>query len=249
MFKNNYLKNILRNQRIRKYILFVFHNFKKDVSLFVPNINSFSEVIPENIYPYRKTNLCALFQKYHSDKGSFVGIGMHNYSTIYDVLFNDFIGKNVSLFEMGIGTLDFKIQSNMGLKGNPGASLLAWRDYFVNAIIYAADIDKSILFNDQNISTFYCDQTSSTSIKDLIINIDFKTFDIVIDDGLHTFDANKIFFENFKSQLNLCGFYIIEDVLNSEIYKWENYKKLLINLAAIFIILFLTTPSTLIHFL
>jgi hypothetical protein len=228
MFQNVYLTNKLRKKRIRLFILFLFRNMKKDLSVLFSNINYFIDVIPKNVYPYRKTKLCSLFQKYHSDKGSFVGIGMHNYSTIYDILFNDFIGKKISLFEMGIGTLDVNIQSNMGRYGKPGASLFAWREYFVNAIIFAADIDKSILFNDQNISTFYCDQTSAVSIKNLIVKIDFKKFDVVIDDGLHTFDANVCFFEHSIHKLNPNGYYIIEDITNHDsqlfvdkIKEWE----------------------------
>ena len=41
---------------------------------------------------------------------------------------------------------------------NPGASLRAWRDYFVKADIYGADIDKKILFNENKIKNFYVDQ-------------------------------------------------------------------------------------------
>ena len=46
----------------------------------------------------------------------------------------------------------------MGEKYNPGSSLRALRDYFPNANIFGADIDKNIV-NDQNrIKTFYVDQ-------------------------------------------------------------------------------------------
>ena len=37
-------------------------------------------------------------------------------------------------------------------------------------------------------------------------------FDIIIDDGLHEFHANKCFFENSIEKLNPGGFYIIEDI-------------------------------------
>ena len=33
----------------------------------------------------------------------------------------------------------------MSINGKPGASLRAWRDYFVNSVVYGADIDKNIL--------------------------------------------------------------------------------------------------------
>ena len=49
--------------------------------------------------------------------------------------------------------------------GKPGASLRVWRDYFPNAIIYGADIDKDILFAEERIKTFYIDQLDPVAIK------------------------------------------------------------------------------------
>ena len=39
----------------------------------------------------------------------------------------------------------------MGSEGVPLASLRAWRDYFKNANIYGADIDKGILKDEERI--------------------------------------------------------------------------------------------------
>ena len=41
-------------------------------------------------------------------------------------------------------------------------------------------------------------------------------FDIIIEDGLHTFTANVCFFENSIHKLAINGYYIIEDVMNNE---------------------------------
>jgi hypothetical protein len=41
--------------------------------------------------------------------------------------------------------------------GKPGASLYVWRDFFPNAYIFGADIDKEVLFNDKRITTGYID--------------------------------------------------------------------------------------------
>ena len=55
-----------------------------------------------------------------------------------------------------------------------------------------------------------------------------EPFDIIIEDGLHTFSANVCFFENSIHQLKSNGYYIIEDVLKEEeplflekIKEWE----------------------------
>jgi hypothetical protein len=39
-----------------------------------------------------------------------------------------------------------------------------------------------------------------------------KNFDIIIDDGLHEYDANIIFYENSIDRLCKDGLYVIEDV-------------------------------------
>ena len=73
-----------------------------------------------------------------------------------------------NIFELGIGTNNPNIESSMGEKYNPGSSLRALRDYFPNANIFGADIDKNILFNDQNkIKTFYVDQLDRKSVENL----------------------------------------------------------------------------------
>jgi hypothetical protein len=69
-------------------------------------------------------------------------------------------------FECGLGTNNPNLLSSMGSMGKPGASLRVWRDYFLNAIIYGADIDKDILFAEEKIKTFYIDQLDSVAIKE-----------------------------------------------------------------------------------
>lgn len=78
--------------------------------------------------------------------------------------------------------------------GIPGASLRVWRDYFFNANIYGADIDKDILFKEEKIKTFYVDQLDTKSIKQMWANIGVENFDIIIEDGLHEPEANLNFF-------------------------------------------------------
>ena len=138
----------------------------------------------------KKTDMCKLFLDNGSDKSSW-----HNYTTLYDILFSDFIGKNINFFELGLGTNNTSIPSNMGKDGTPGASLYAFREYFKNANICGADIDDKILFEDDGIWTFYVDQTDPDAIKNLWDCFEDTQFDVIIDDGLHAFYANKIFFE------------------------------------------------------
>ena len=111
----------------------------------------------------------------------------------------------------------------MGIHGKPGASLYGWKEFFVNSKIFGADIDKDVLFNTDNIHTFFCDQTNPDIIKNMWENLLLKdNFDIIIDDGLHTFNANVCFFENSIHKLNPGGYYIIEDIRFVEKYLFES---------------------------
>jgi hypothetical protein len=121
------------------------------------------------------------------------------------------------VFECGLGTNNPDFQSNMTVDGMPGASLRVWRDYFKNAQIYGADIDKDILFQEDRIKTYYVDQLNTPSIEAMWKKIGMQNFDIIIDDGLHTTDANINLFINSFNKLKKNGIYIIEDVHTFEI--------------------------------
>jgi len=161
----------------------------------------------------KRTAMCDLFEKYRSDKSIW-----HNYTTLYDFLFRslDLVDKPINLFELGLGTNNVHLPSNMGANGNPGASMYAFSEYFPNANIYGADIDMSILFQKDRIKTFFCNQTSPQTIANMWAKIDVE-FDILIEDGLHKAFANIIFLDNSFHKVKKGGIYIIEDILNEDI--------------------------------
>jgi hypothetical protein len=158
----------------------------------------------------KNTSLCEIMKRNGSDKSTW-----HNYTKTYHELFSHMVGKNINIFEMGLGTSDVEMASNMGILGVPGASLRGWKEYFINANVYGADIDNRILFQTDGIKTFFCDQTDSESISQMWQQHDFinTQFDIIIDDGLHEYHANKTFFECSFHKLKPGGLFIIEDLL------------------------------------
>jgi hypothetical protein len=167
-----------------------------------------------------KTELCEIMTKYGSDKGN----GPHNYTIFYYELFKNKKNESLNIFELGLGTNNTDVPSNMGKNGKPGASLRGWRDFFINSNIYGADIDKRILFNENRIKTFYCDQKNEKIIKEMWNNEELKDllFDIIIEDGLHEFQANLKFLTNTLYKLKLGGYYICEDLLPQTIIDFEN---------------------------
>jgi len=170
------------------------------------------------------TPLCEIMGRHGSDKGSVhIQKSWHNYTTVYYSLFKDIKDKPLRVFELGLGTNNVNIPSNMGPNGKPGASLYGWKEFFPNAAIFGADIDSNILFNTDRIKTYYCDQTKPEAIRSLWSASDLSEgFDIIIDDGLHTYDANVCFFENSIHKLKPGGFFIIEDVAVNYLSSFEN---------------------------
>lgn len=178
-----------------------------------------------------QSEINTLCEKYGSDKGESTNEIKpynwlaHNYADIYELIFKLKKEDVKLLIECGIGTNNPNIPSSMGIKGKPGASLRVWRDFFPNATVIGADIDKNILFSENRIQTFQCDQTDKLSISQFIINANIKknSADIIIDDGLHEFEAGKIFFENIIECLTDNGFYIIEDVSLKDMILYKDY--------------------------
>jgi hypothetical protein len=155
-----------------------------------------------------------------SDKGN----GHHNYTKLYHSLFNKRRLEPLNILEIGIGSVNPQIPSNMtggdlGLIYKPGASMRGWLDYFPNAKLYACDIDKDIInFDNTRITGFYMDQTNEIQVKQLVeggILKDVK-FDIIIDDGLHYFPVNYNVMKILLPLVNKDGYYIIEDIINTD---------------------------------
>jgi hypothetical protein len=161
--------------------------------------------------------LTELADKYKTDKGGVLSQskgprGTHSYTYFYEYLFSHCRSSVTRVFECGIGTNYEDVASNMSSLGTPGASLRMWEEFFPNAEIIGADIDKRVLFQSGRIRTFELDQTSSISIEKFKMNIGESKFDLMIDDGLHTFEAAKCLFENLQSLLKTNGIYVIEDI-------------------------------------
>ena len=148
-------------------------------------------------------------KEFGSDKSTY-----HSYTDIYEEKFLPIKNENIFIFELGLGTNNIDVPSNMGPSGKPGASLRGWREYFPNGMIYGADIDKRILFSEEKIETFYVDQANTIDIENLWNNEVLKniTFDIIIDDGVHQPDPSFIFLEHSIHKLKSGGYYFIEDI-------------------------------------
>lgn len=156
--------------------------------------------------------LGALLEKHGSDKST-----THNYHLIYGPII-DLLGSNARILEIGLGSNDLSIASNMGMDGTPGASLRAFKEFCPQAVVDGADIDRSIEVDGCRV--FHIDQTHPETF-DLIRAHGEPCYDLIIDDGLHSPDANLFTLEFALSRISNNGFVVIEDINESAISIWK----------------------------
>ncbi|MBA2587658.1 MAG: class I SAM-dependent methyltransferase [Alphaproteobacteria bacterium] len=160
--------------------------------------------------------LRALFQKYGSDKST-----GHNYYLLYSWLLSAKRREDLSMLEIGLGTNNIDVPSNMGLDGKPGASLRAFRDWAPRIRVFGADVDKRVLFAEERIETFYVDQTQPLVLAELAARFAPASFDMIIDDGLHNSEANLNTLLFALPLLKYNGALVIEDIGLADLPYWQ----------------------------
>jgi len=174
-------------------------------------------VSDQDLEAAREIKIC--FDKYGSDKSS------NDYHNIYGPLLKN-RGEITGILEIGMGTNNTDIVSNMGLWGYPGASLRAFRDFLKSAMIFGADIDKRILFEDERIQTFFVDQTDPLTLTELGKSIP-SNLDLVIDDGLHSPNANIETLKFGLTKIKIGAWVVVEDIALDALPLWEVVSALL----------------------
>lgn len=153
--------------------------------------------------------LYKVFKEYGSDKST-----VHDYHIPYSWIL-DQIPKNLPLLEVGIGTNNVNLVSNMGVNGKPGASLRAWKSLNQFSVVFGADIDRDCLFQEENLATYFVDQLQVKTLEALnssVLKHGKGNPILIIDDGLHTLGANQLTLDALYPNLCSGGFYVIEDI-------------------------------------
>lgn len=158
---------------------------------------------------YKTTELCKLAYKYGVDKCPRL---KHTYTPFYYELLKDKRKSIKKVLEMGVGNY-LVMEHVQRIKGSyqRGASLYMWREFFPNAQIYGADILPEVMFVDERITTFVCDQTDRNDLARLIKNTGADV-DLFIDDGSHHSSDQIFTCQNLMPLLKKDVIYIIEDV-------------------------------------
>jgi hypothetical protein len=159
--------------------------------------------------------LKALLDHHGSDKAQ-----PHDYHHLYGTILQQRDSISAVL-EIGLGTNNVDVVSNMGPAGRPGASLRAFRDFLPNARIYGADVDRRILFREERIETFHVDQTDTATFDALSARLEGVRFDLVIDDGLHAPNANLATLAFGLPKLTPGGVMVVEDIHPAHLPVWH----------------------------
>lgn len=161
-----------------------------------------------------------LLHRYGSDKST-----SHNYHHLYGLILSN--PKSIgSLLEIGLRTNNVDLASNMGINGKSGASLRAFREFLPGAKISGADVDRRILFEEHNIKAFFVDQTKPESFEALARAVDCK-LDVIIDDGLHSANANIASLAFACTNLSKGGWFVVEDIGANALPVWRVVSTLL----------------------
>lgn len=138
--------------------------------------------------------------KYGTDKAS----NHHNYTKIYEGMFEPIRDKVTGILEIGIGGKNYK--------GIMGSSLKMWADYFHNAEIVGIDIDPTADVDfGSRISVVIGDQTRRSVLEKSLKKL--PSVDIIIDDGAHKNNLTVATFEYLWPKLEPGGIYVIEDTI------------------------------------
>lgn len=123
-----------------------------------------------------------------------------HYFDIYDFWFNKYRNREIVILEVGV---------------YQGGSLKMWRDYFgKDAKIFGIDINPECKqFEDENTEIFIGSQEDRNFWKEIRDRI--PKIDILIDDGGHTMQQQKVTFEEMYFHVKDNGLYLCEDLHTS----------------------------------
>lgn len=141
------------------------------------------------------------------------------YQNFYGAALKHLSDRPISILEIGIGVNDPLAPSGMGSTYKIGSSLVGWSHYFPEASVHGADIDPRCLIDSHLFQTHLVDQRDPTSLLELA-NSFSSDLHLVVDDGLHTPEANALVAQAFLPRLAMDGVLVIEDILPEWNYLW-----------------------------
>ena len=197
-------------------------------SVTIPSLHDVVAKLPEFVsegeeFSRRMAEFCSTtkFQSYSSAPGSL------GYQDIYAQILKHIVGRpNVRILEIGIGVNDPTAKSGMSRAHRPGASLNGWCGYFPGADVHGADVDRRCLIDTDKYKTHFADQLNPQTLLALADQLG-GDFDLIVDDGLHTPEANANVIATLLPRIKPSGIMVIEDILPTFDFLWVEAQKYL----------------------
>ena len=143
----------------------------------------------------------------------------HNYSHAYSHFISMLPSTdNINFLEIGIANVE-----------PDKSSLHGWSNIFETGNIYGVDINPEKMINTDRIKTFVIDQGSLIDLSRFRESTNYVKFDIILDDGSHSFSDALTSFQYLINSLKDTGIYMIEDigkndgVYGQSVVQWVNY--------------------------
>lgn len=138
----------------------------------------------------------------------------HSYTETYQQYFQHIKENNIKMLEIGVYDPRFK-----------GGSVTLWTSYFNNLSLIGFDINSDAkVLESNNVKIFIGDQSNKDDLLKCV-ELYGGNFDIIIDDGLHSFTHQVTSYKTLIPFLNKEGLYIIEDLHAYDCYKTIDWFK------------------------
>lgn len=192
------------------------------IKALLPSINVFlkqidiplvsMETYNENNKTKASEELKEIFTRCGSDKAG----PNHCYNLVYGEVFQKFDKfSSLNILEFGLGSQNPAIPSRMPGRNIVGGSLRSYKEYFPNAQVFGADIDKECLFNEDRIKTSYVDQLKPETFEEMHKEFSSPQYDLIIEDGLHSFTASLNTLNFALKYTKKGGTIVLEDLKNA----------------------------------
>lgn len=154
----------------------------------------------------RGSNLCALADRFGSDKGS----AKHRYTGLYHMLFHPMRDRAIDFLEMGrcIGGPEHGNPADRKTEDAP--SVRMWLEYFPKARIHGLDVSDFSWIKHERFSFTHCDMDMRDNIARVAAGM--PQMDIIIDDASHASHHQQNGFLEMFPKLKSGGRFIIEDL-------------------------------------
>jgi SAM-dependent methyltransferase len=217
------------------------------INLFLKRINLpllSMETYTENNKTEISEQLKEIFTRCGSDKAG----PDHCYNLVYGEVFQKFDKFSpLNILEFGLGSQNPEIPSRMASQYKVGGSHRSYKEYFPNAQIFGADIDKDSLFNEERIKTSYVDQLKPETFEEMHESFGSPDYDLIIEDGLHSFTASLNTLNFALKYVKRGGVIVLEDLVNAgnlwnmvfALLKVKGYTVKLINSCGLMLVVYL----------